>query len=88
MNPVRPVCVTCGAKTEALATVMDPFMDSCYGVCRDCLSSLHQRQMVEIGKNLDRLMAEQAEGGRCSECGRDLHGYRGPRCRYCDGTAV
>lgn len=23
----------------------------------------------------------------CSECGRDLHGYRGPRCRYCDGTA-
>jgi hypothetical protein len=24
---------------------------------------------------------------RCSRCGRDLHGYRGPLCRYCDGTA-
>lgn len=23
----------------------------------------------------------------CSQCGRDLHGYRGPLCRYCDGTA-
>jgi hypothetical protein len=24
---------------------------------------------------------------RYCACGRDLHGYRGPRCRYCDGTA-
>jgi hypothetical protein len=23
----------------------------------------------------------------CKECRRDLHGYRGPRCRYCDGMA-
>lgn len=23
----------------------------------------------------------------CSECGRPLNGYHGPRCRYCDGTA-
>jgi len=22
-----------------------------------------------------------------TECRRDLHGYRGPLCRYCDGTA-
>lgn len=28
-----------------------------------------------------------SEKQRCSECGRDLHGYRGPRCRYCNGTA-
>ena len=23
----------------------------------------------------------------CTRCGRDLHGYHGPLCRYCDGTA-
>ncbi len=23
----------------------------------------------------------------CSDCGRDLRGYIGPMCRYCDGTA-
>lgn len=23
----------------------------------------------------------------CVQCGRDLHGYVGPLCRYCDGTA-
>jgi len=23
----------------------------------------------------------------CTQCGRDLHGYAGPLCRYCDGTA-
>ena len=22
----------------------------------------------------------------CVECGRNLNGYIGPRCRYCDGT--
>ena len=33
------------------------------------------------------LAADRTEELVCSECGRDLHGYRGPRCRYCDGTA-
>lgn len=23
----------------------------------------------------------------CTKCQRELHGYRGPLCRYCDGTA-
>ena len=23
----------------------------------------------------------------CSKCNRDLNGYHGPLCRYCDGTA-
>jgi hypothetical protein len=34
-----------------------------------------------------RTPEEQTEKPTCPECGRDLHGYRGPLCRYCDGTA-
>lgn len=26
-------------------------------------------------------------GTVCVECGRDLHGYKPPLCRYCAGTA-
>jgi hypothetical protein len=32
-------------------------------------------------------VSASTDEGACSECGRNLHGYRGPRCRYCDGTA-
>lgn len=41
-------------------------------------------------KSADRFVWRKEDGPLlqvCSECGRDLHGYRGPLCRYCDGTA-
>jgi hypothetical protein len=31
--------------------------------------------------NFDKVVKE------CTECGRDLHGYVGPLCRYCDPNA-
>lgn len=34
-----------------------------------------------------RVVVSADPPARCSECERDLHGYRGPLCRYCDGTA-
>jgi hypothetical protein len=52
MSLVRPVCASCGAKTEALAVVMDPFMDACYGVCNQCLSALHAQQNERIRESL------------------------------------
>lgn len=53
MNIVKPVCACCGMETKALAVVMDPFLDSCYGVCRKCLASLHTKQWARIGASLD-----------------------------------
>lgn len=52
MSLVRPVCATCGAKTERLAVVMDPFTDSCYGVCAECMAALHSMRGQEILKSL------------------------------------
>lgn len=49
---VAPVCRTCGAKTEQLAVIMDPFLDSCYGVCRTCLDHLHARYMGQLSASL------------------------------------
>jgi hypothetical protein len=47
---VRPVCACCGAKTDQLAIVMDPWVDSCYGVCQACMAPLwknYHQQMVQ-----------------------------------------
>ena len=41
---------------------------------------------VESGELCIKCHALRATA-KCTECGRELHGYRGPRCRYCDGTA-
>ena len=61
MSLVRPICAVCGAKTEVLAVVMDPFMDSCYGVCQSCMADLHGLQFEQIKAALD-LTAEAAAG--------------------------
>jgi len=45
------------------------------------------REYPPIMDDLPDSPPDRQEEGRCSECGRDLHGYSGPRCRYCDGTA-
>jgi hypothetical protein len=37
--------------------------------------------------NVTRMRSEIVEYSNCVECGRDLHGYRGPLCRYCDPEA-
>lgn len=38
---------------------------------------------------LDQIAAEKAaeKASLCPKCGRELHGYRGPLCRYCDPEA-
>lgn len=40
-----------------------------------------------LGYKIREHLKERRSGGICPQCDRDLHGYRGPLCRYCDGTA-
>ena len=54
MSLVRPICACCGAATEALAVVMDPFSDSCYGVCAACMEPINRARGVEIAASLSR----------------------------------
>lgn len=39
------------------------------------------------GEILEKRFFPGADTKRCNSCGRQLNGYRGPQCRYCDGTA-
>lgn len=46
------------------------------------------RELVADGTLGDSSASENLEGKKtCFECGRNLNGYRGSLCRYCDGTA-
>lgn len=66
------------AAREALA---GPDMPACDHEWVDARNSA-----VESGELCIKCHALRATP-KCTECGRELHGYRGPRCRYCDGTA-
>ena len=52
MSLVREVCACCGEKTAVLAVIMDPFTDSCYGVCRTCMGPLYEKQMIQFRESI------------------------------------
>lgn len=35
-----------------LAVVSDPFMDQCYGLCRDCLGPIYEKQGLRLREQL------------------------------------
>jgi len=55
-------CAVCGLEAWQLASVSDPFVDSCYSVCRDCLAPL----WVKMAETRRREFAE-AEALRAGE---------------------
>ncbi len=58
----------------------------------------HEHTRYQVRRIVEEALAEAfalyeyfggdaAQGLACPTCGCDPHGYRGPLCRYCDGTA-
>lgn len=58
---VPPVCKCCGAETERLAVVMDPFMDSSYGVCADCMAPLYEGYRKHLTRHLAAAVATEGQ---------------------------
>jgi len=42
MSLVGSKCRGCG-REALLAVIMDPFSDSCYGLCRECMTPIFER---------------------------------------------
>ncbi len=63
MSIVGNHCGGCGAEAAMLAVVMDPFSDSCYGLCQTCMAPIFEKRGLRIGDSLAAL-AEGQEAGQ------------------------
>jgi hypothetical protein len=57
------------------------------GVMVPCLDPDDPLDMSKLGWLPHPDLDAERVSDVCVDCGRDRHGYRKPRCRYCDGTA-